>query len=65
MWSADLKHIPMNCSPKKLILLWLIYLAWSYNLIPTLFEITPEYIVLTIMIVIGYLLNSKVKIPHP
>ena len=52
-------------TPLGAILLWLTYLAWSYNLIPTLFEITPEYIVLTIMIIIGYLLNSKVKIPHP
>ena len=51
-------------TPLGAILLWLDYLAWEFNLIPTLFGITPEYIILTIMVAIGYLLNSKVKIPH-
>ena len=51
-------------TPLGAILLWLVYLAWEFNLIPTFFEITPEYIVLGCMFVIGYLLNSKVKIPH-
>ncbi len=51
-------------TPLGAILLWLVYLAWEFNLIPTFFEITPEYIVLAFMFVIGYLLNSKVKIPH-
>jgi CDP-diacylglycerol--serine O-phosphatidyltransferase len=52
-------------TPLGAILLWLIYLAWEFNLIPTLFEITPEYLVLTMMAIVAYLLNSKVKIPHP
>jgi len=51
-------------TPLGAILLWLVYLAWEFNLIPTFFEITPEYIVLGFMCIIGYLLNSKVKIPH-
>jgi CDP-diacylglycerol--serine O-phosphatidyltransferase len=51
-------------TPLGAILLWLVYLAWEFNLIPTFFEITPEYIVLGCMFLIGYLLNSKVKIPH-
>lgn len=51
-------------TPLGAILLWLIYLGWEFNLIPTFFQITPEYIVLGLMIVVGYLLNSKVKIPH-
>ena len=51
-------------TPLGAILLWLVYLAWEFNLIPTFFEITPEYIVLGFMFLIGYLLNSKVKIPH-
>jgi len=51
-------------TPLGAILLWLVYLAWEFNLIPTFFEITPEYIVLGCMFIIGYLLNSKVKIPH-
>lgn len=51
-------------TPLGAILLWLVYLAWEFNLIPTFFEISPEYIVLGFMFIIGYLLNSKVKIPH-
>jgi CDP-diacylglycerol--serine O-phosphatidyltransferase len=51
-------------TPLGAILLWLVYLAWEFNLIPTFFELPPEYIVLGFMFIIGYLLNSKVKIPH-
>lgn len=51
-------------TPLGAILLWLVYLAWEFALIPTFFEISPEYIVLGCMFFIGYLLNSKVKIPH-
>jgi len=51
-------------TPLGAILLWLVYLSFSYNLIPTFFEISPEYIVIGFMILIGYMLNSKVKIPH-
>ena len=52
-------------TPLGAILLWLTYLAWSYNIFPTMFGFTSEYTVLTLMIIIGYMLNSKVKIPHP
>jgi len=52
-------------TPLGAILLWLDFLAWKFNLIPTFFELSPEYIVLSVMIIIGYLLNSKIKIPHP
>jgi len=51
-------------TPLGAILLWLVYLAWEFNFIPTFFELPPEYIVLSFMFIIGYLLNSKVKIPH-
>jgi len=46
-------------TPLGAILLWVVYLGWIFELIPN------ENIVLGLMIVIGYLLNSKVKIPHP
>jgi len=52
-------------TPLGAILLWLIYLGWTFNIYPTLFGMSPEYLVLFLMIVIGYFLNSKVKIPHP
>ena len=51
-------------TPLGAILLWIIYLGWVFNIYPTFFEISPEYIVLGLMILIGYLLNSKIKIPH-
>jgi CDP-diacylglycerol--serine O-phosphatidyltransferase len=52
-------------TPLGAILLWLVYLAWHFSLIPTLlFDISGEYIVLSLMILIGYFLNSKVKIRH-
>ncbi len=51
-------------TPLGAILLWLVYLLFTFNLIPTFFEISPEYIVLTLMVLIAYMLNSKIKIPH-
>jgi CDP-diacylglycerol--serine O-phosphatidyltransferase len=51
-------------TPLGAILLWLVWLGWEFGIYPTLFGITPEYLVLTLMVIIGYLLNSKVKIPH-
>ena len=51
-------------TPLGAILLWLIYLLWTYNLIPTLFNTPSHYIVLVAMVIIGCLLNSKIKIPH-
>jgi len=46
-------------TPLGAILLWGVYLGWIYEFIPN------ENIVLSLMILIGYLLNSIVKIPHP
>ena len=45
-------------TPLGAILLWLTYLVYLTGFI-------NETIVLVLMIVIGFLLNSKVKIPHP
>ncbi len=44
-------------TPLGAILLWCVYLVWLTGYL-------NEYIVLIFMIIIGYLLNSKVKIPH-
>lgn len=52
-------------TPLGAILLWLVYLIWIGGFIPAVFGIFPEYIVLFLIIIVGYLLNSKVKIPHP
>lgn len=46
-------------TPLGAILLWILYLLYSYHLIDNL------YIILSFVVVIAYLLNSKVKIPHP
>lgn len=53
------KHFTGVPTPLGAILLWIVWLGWIYELIPN------ENIVLGLMIIIGYLLNSKVKIPHP
>ena len=45
-------------TPLGAILLWLTYLVYLTGFI-------NETVVLVLMIVIGFLLNSKVKIPHP
>ncbi len=45
-------------TPLGAILLWLVYLGFIYGLI-------PEAGVMGLMVAIGYLLNSKIKIPHP
>jgi CDP-diacylglycerol--serine O-phosphatidyltransferase len=42
------------------ILLWFVFLASEHFQV-----ITNEYIILFLIVIIGYLLNSKVKIPHP
>jgi len=46
-------------TPLGAILLWVLYLLYSYGII------TNIYLVLVLTVVIAYLLNSKVKIPHP
>ncbi|WP_294956181.1 CDP-alcohol phosphatidyltransferase family protein [Sulfurovum sp.] len=46
-------------TPLGAILLWILYLLFSYNIIPSVF-------VITLMVVgIAWSLNSKLKIPHP
>ncbi len=45
-------------TPLGAILLWLVYLVWLTGII-------NENIVLIATIVIGFSLNSKIKIPHP
>ncbi len=45
-------------TPLGAILLFVVYLVWLTGLL-------PETFVLLFMIIIGFLLNSKIKIPHP
>jgi len=45
-------------TPLGAILLWVVYLIWLTGAI-------NENIVLVSMLIIGFLLNSKIKIPHP
>jgi len=45
-------------TPLGAILLWLVYLTHAY-------EILPAVAVLGLMVVIGWSLNSKLKVPHP
>jgi CDP-diacylglycerol---serine O-phosphatidyltransferase len=46
-------------TPLGAILLWCIYLGWTFELIAN------ENIVLVLVVIVGYSLNSKIKIPHP
>jgi len=46
-------------TPLGAILLWVLYLLYSYHVISNI------YVILLFVVVIAYLLNSKVKIPHP
>lgn len=46
-------------TPLGAILLWVLYLLYSYAII------TNIYLILALVIMIAYLLNSKVRIPHP
>jgi len=45
-------------TPLGAILLWLVYLGHTYNILPSIG-------VIVLMIIIGWSLNSKVKVPHP
>ncbi|WP_456380647.1 CDP-alcohol phosphatidyltransferase family protein [Hydrogenimonas sp.] len=45
-------------TPLGAILLWLVYLGFSFHLI-------PAEAVLFFMIVVGWLLNSGIRVPHP
>ncbi len=46
-------------TPLGAILLWVYYLLWYFGVIPS------GYIILGLIVLTGYLLNSKLKIPHP
>ncbi len=46
-------------TPLGAILLWVLYLIYAYGVITNL------YMILLMVTVIAYLLNSKVRIPHP
>ncbi len=46
-------------TPLGAILLWILYLLHSYGVVSNI------YIILGLVIMIAYLLNSKVRIPHP
>jgi CDP-diacylglycerol--serine O-phosphatidyltransferase len=45
-------------TPLGAILLWLVYLASTYGFL-------PDVGVLVLMVIIGWSLNSKIKVPHP
>lgn len=45
-------------TPLGAILLWLVYLTHAY-------EILPAIAVIVLMTIIGWSLNSKIKVPHP
>ena len=45
-------------TPLGAILLWLVYLANAYEFLPT-------FGVMALMLIIGWSLNSKLKVPHP
>jgi CDP-diacylglycerol--serine O-phosphatidyltransferase len=51
-------------TPLGAILLWIVYLLFIFNYLPTISSFPSEYIVVLFMILIAYMLNSKVKIPH-
>ncbi len=46
-------------TPLGAILLWVLYLLYSYSIVSNIF------VMLVFVATIAYLLNSKVKIPHP
>ncbi len=46
-------------TPLGAILLWIYYLLWYFSLIQT------PLVILILIVITGFLLNSKVKIPHP
>ena len=46
-------------TPLGAILLWILYLLHAYDIVSSM------YVILALVIMIAYLLNSKVRIPHP
>lgn len=55
---AVAKHFVGVPTPLGAILLWIVWLGFVAGIL------NNEYIVLALMTLIGYLLNSKIKIPH-
>lgn len=53
------KHFIGIPTPLGAILLWVLYLLYSYSIVSNIF------VILALVALIAYLLNSKVKIPHP
>ncbi len=53
------KHFTGIPTPLGAIILWIYYLLWYFGVLHS------ELIILTLIIITGYLLNSKLKIPHP
>ena len=52
------KHFVGVPTPLGAILLWLVYLSHAY-------EILPAIAIIALMAIIGWTLNSKLKVPHP
>ncbi len=46
-------------TPLGAILLWILYLLFSYSIVPN------PYIIAVLVVAIAWALNSKLKIPHP
>ena len=53
------KHFEGIPTPLGAILLWIYYLLWYFGIL------VNGYAILILILMTGYLLNSKVKIPHP
>ena len=53
------KHFIGIPTPLGAILLWVLYLLYSYSIVTNIF------VILALVALIAYLLNSKIKIPHP
>ncbi len=52
-------------TPMGAILLWLVYLVWHFGFVAVPFGISSAYIVLVAVVMIGFSLNSRLRIPHP
>ena len=51
-------------TPLGAILLWIVYLLWHFGFVPVLFGMPTLFLVLGFVSIIGWSLNSKMKIPH-
>lgn len=52
-------------TPLGAILLWFVYLLWSFGWVPVLFDMPSQYIVLGFVVLVAFSLNSRLRIPHP